>query len=580
MVLRLIPIILIFVGFLCQAEVPKPVLADKKSPCDGYLSQERQALQQGWFDNSLAAVQALSNFIGKQGVFTQPVMILTRGNSGSGKTWILQNGEHPTLKKLNLKTYLSANGEAGIINPDTIKALIQKQDGSSSSEAHEEGSEISTRVTEAALKRGLNVIVDKRFLWVDSVKKTVGEAKARGYRVIMFDIDAPLDTSIIRIGSREIGGSSPNVPFDPIEEGFVQARANRLAIATDASIDEYNLFGNGKLVAQRIGKSAVHVIEAALWKDLTRTPDSSELTSTQNLYRSLLDFLSQATSASFMRPYDVTLTQSPAPAVAAPKVQPEQNAVEYFYYQVYKTGDAQSHEKLGLELIKFFKRVYPLLKIKSEYVPEQPERSADFRLTVSSQDAVLMRRLLADAFWTPVPEVGGDGQISLTYSTRRIGKRPAGIAYVEYDDLHAFLPGEAPVDLAIAAKHFILFGAKLHSLPEMPPDARVEMRQRLRFSTPFADAHHNSGFHLKQISAAIFSAQVEHYQFKKGQSDKAKVCQAVLEANQYIACALAVQQNIPGFSFSGAAAEVTKVGPWLPKMVSILQDLERSAGCR
>jgi hypothetical protein len=203
---------------------------------------------------------------------------------------------------------------------------------------------------------------------------------------------------------------------------------------------------------------------------------------------------------------------------------------------------------------------------------------ADFQIQVSSDDSRLLRRLLHDSFWNPVPEVT-NGTLSLSYSTRRIGKRPAGVSYVEYDDLKAYLPGEAPVDFAAAAKHFILLGHQLKNLPEMPPNIELKMRIPVRFSTAFADAHHNRGFHVKHIAAATFAAQVEHYQLQIGQSPKEKVCDLVTEANEYLACALAVQQKIVGFEADGIAEELRKMESWVRKTLVILNDIKASAGC-
>lgn len=541
----------------------------------------RETLQNQWIENSLNQVEILSRFIQKQSQYTQPVLILTRGNSGSGKTWILQNGEIEFLKKLNLTAHFEKHGEDGIINPDTVKTWIQVHDNSSSQEAHEEGSMISKIVISKAIEAQMNMIVDKRFLTLDSILPLVTKAKNNNYRVLVIDVDAPIETSLFRVASRTLGGPSPSVPYDPIEEGFVEARANRLQIAYEPLIDEYRLFSAGQMIAERIGASPITVKKIKEWKNLTHTPQSDKLTTSERLYRSLLDYLSQTLPSNFMRPFDVKISESAQNFENhQPYIQPEQNALEYLFYQVYKTGDATSHEQLGLTVVIFLKRRYPQLNIDTTFVPEQPARTADFRITVTTDDSELLRLLLHDGFWKPVPQVSKSGDVSLNYSTRRIGKRPSSVAYVEYDELRAYLPGEAPLDLGLAAKHFILMGHLTQSLPNPSPDVRIEYTTRIRFSTPFADAHHNSGFHLRQIPAALFAAQVENYLMQKNKGTNEKVCAYTLEANQYIAVALAASQNNPAFRFVGTSDETSKISNWLNEQRTTLQALESTVPCK
>lgn len=552
-------------------------------PCIQALEKPAKtaAAQAQWKAETLKAIEALSHHIALQGLYKEPVMLLTRGNSGSGKSWILANGDHKVIQRLNLKSYFAAAGEAGINNPDSLKALIQKRDGSSSQEAHEEGSALSKEIVSAAIKQRLNVIVDKRFLTVDSISSTIKEAKRLGYRVIVLDVDADLDTSILRIGSREVGGSSPSVPFQPIAEGFIEARAHRTAIAQHEQIDEYYLFGNGRLVAERQGLN-FKIHDSTSWSSLTQKPDERSVSVSENLYASLLDFLSQTVSADVLRPYHVGLTSSLkiSSGPAEFRSHPEQNAVEYLYYQIYKTGDSQSHEKMGYYLKQFFSRVYPQVELRSEFVPEQPNRSADYRLLLTTTDADLARRLLHDGFWNPTLTENSDGRsLTLTYSTRRIGVRPSYIPYIDYDDVQAFLPGETAPDMGLAAKHFIISGSKLGKLKNGPPNVEIEIRANIRFTTPFASAHHSRGFHVRQLTAALFAAQVEHYQLKKGLSQKDKVCELLKEANQYAAVTQGALQNIPGLLLKAQPEQIAPLKTWIEKMINVASDVAQSAGC-
>lgn len=549
--------------------------------CQNLLAPDRAKLQQQWLDRSRLAVQKLSDHIARrEGTPDRPLLLLTRGNSGSGKSWILANGELPLLRNLKLKEYFSVAGQDGILNPDTIKQWIQQNDGSSSQNSHEEGSTLAKQLIAETIARGSNLIVDKRFLSLDSISDILSNAKKKSYRIVLLDVDATLDASVLRIGSREIGGQSPNVPFDSIQDGFVQSRKNRLSFVGSRDIDEYYLFSNGKLIARRLGENPVEIQILSEWKQLTTAPREEQMATDKNLYAALLNFLSQTLPNSFMRPYHAHLAAPPL-APAQVELYPEKAAVHYLYYQIYKTGDMNSHQLLGETLVRFFNRTYPDLKIQTSFVPEQTERMADYRITISSADSDLLRRLLHDSFWKPVVEVRTDGIVSLQYSTRRIGKRPAGVSYVDYDDLVSYMPGESAPDMGLAAKHFILFGEHQGTLPEMPPDVRAVAKVRVRFSTAFADAHHNSGFHLRQIPAALFAAQVEHYQLKKELSTEKQVCEYVKEAFQYLAWTELALQGNPAFQLIGSSSsELAKVDPWLRKQKSVLEALQSQVHCK
>jgi hypothetical protein len=95
-------------------------------------------------------------------------------------------------------------------------------------------------------------------------EEVLSRAKAAGYRTVMIDVDAGLETSAARVASRPIGERDPNVPWDAVKQGYRRARTERVRVAALSELDEYILIKTdgpkaGLVVAEkRNGKMTIH----------------------------------------------------------------------------------------------------------------------------------------------------------------------------------------------------------------------------------------------------------------------------------------------------------------------------------
>ncbi len=225
----------------------------------------------------------------------RPTLLLLRGNTASGKTTSLKKGGTPLLADLKADQYLEALKE-GAINPDQLKyQLMVETPGSTSSSVHEEGSNLADRVIDKALAEGLDFVIDKRFLSVSSVEPIARAAKAKGYRVLMLDVDVGLESSASRLLWREPGTSDPNVPFEAVAHGFKQARSEREAIAGLPLIDGYELVttdgAHSTLVASKTSGGPLTVRDPELWQKRTTVPPG-EVENAADRLRHVVDMLS------------------------------------------------------------------------------------------------------------------------------------------------------------------------------------------------------------------------------------------------------------------------------------------------
>lgn len=91
-----------------------------------------------------------------------------------------------------------------------------------------------------------SVVIDKRFYGPDDTEEMLRVAKRTGKQLRFVDIEAPLEISLLRILTREMGGEDPRVPFAAVAEAYTGIRRYREHLIkqamTDPSIASYNLF--------------------------------------------------------------------------------------------------------------------------------------------------------------------------------------------------------------------------------------------------------------------------------------------------------------------------------------------------
>lgn len=215
---------------------------------------ERRRLHQEIIDAELQKAKDLASRLDKN------VIYALRGNTAAGKTTALRS--NPLFSR--------AGNTEGAINPDTYKASLKAADAEPDGwqnvlhkQAHEEGSMLAKRIFETVQQtEDASMIIDKRLSKEKNIKELLDVAEASGKKLKFLDVDAPLETSLIRVLGREPGGADPLVPFDAVAGGFSEVRSNRLAMLDAAekndSIETYTLYAPGpdgkpKLVASKEG---------------------------------------------------------------------------------------------------------------------------------------------------------------------------------------------------------------------------------------------------------------------------------------------------------------------------------------
>lgn len=211
---------------------------------------EKRQFHEKLFAEAMDKVRENSKSFSPEAVDAERVVVIMRGNTAAGKSSTLRKAEAPSLRALNA----SPNGA---INPDDMKSIIRSQEKNgdkhsiSHDQAHSEGSMVAEKIIDQAFEENLNmVVIDKRFASVKDVTEVTNIAREKGYKVVIVDVDAELETSIARVHGGEALGRSyegrnpdlddPVVPVHRITEGYNDVVRDRSAVVGQA--DQYYLY--------------------------------------------------------------------------------------------------------------------------------------------------------------------------------------------------------------------------------------------------------------------------------------------------------------------------------------------------
>ncbi|MDB5181398.1 MAG: hypothetical protein JWP13_161 [Candidatus Saccharibacteria bacterium] len=186
---------------------------------------ERSALHADIIREQYALTRQLSERLND----TTPTIYALRGNTASGKSTMARR--HPQLVR-----GLDEQGElSGSINPDTYKNILKQHEAEEElqvvnhAQTHFEGSMIAWKIEGMIAPEASSVVIDRRLTTVGSINQI--ETRAREYwagkLIHLFDLEVPLEISLVRVLSRPVGGDAPNVPFDVVAEGFRDIRFSR-----------------------------------------------------------------------------------------------------------------------------------------------------------------------------------------------------------------------------------------------------------------------------------------------------------------------------------------------------------------
>lgn len=243
---------------------------------------ERRALQQQIIDQEYAKALALSARLGD----AEPTVYALRGNTAAGKTTATRNDEL-------FRRALDEQGQpSGAINPDTYKTGLKTSEAVAGrqaighDQAHEEGSMIARKISGKIADSESSMVIDKRMNKAKNITELIALAEKTGKGVKILDVDVPLETSLIRVLGRKIGGEDPTVPFDAVAEGFEGVRQNRAAlieqVVNNPKIKDYALYvadesGTSIKAAQKVNGEfmVIEGQEAAFQRAVSKSTEST-----------------------------------------------------------------------------------------------------------------------------------------------------------------------------------------------------------------------------------------------------------------------------------------------------------------
>ncbi len=247
---------------------------------------ERQQLHDELIANAIEDALAFDAAVG--GV---PTIYAMRGNTAAGKTRAIPGN----IVELEEATVLTDRCLRSSVNPDDFKLDLREADPDlplTSSQVHMESSILAQRFRAelAALDRTngepISMLIDQRLGTANDVRALEELAGETGRQLYVYDIDAPLEVSLVGVLDRTPGGPSPIPPFDIIAGGgFVPVRSHRSEVMrlfeNNPELGTYELYGttsDGRkvLVASVTdGQRAVH--HPAMYSSMNEANPSAEV---------------------------------------------------------------------------------------------------------------------------------------------------------------------------------------------------------------------------------------------------------------------------------------------------------------
>lgn len=213
--------------------------------------EERRLFHKEIVEDSIKRGVKLSERVKLASKDDQPKVFVVRGNIGAGKTTAMRN--HLVFKPL-LDEF---EEPAGVVSADRYKADIREDMGKGENDyaishyqCHRESWALAMRVQERLFSiPGLSMAFDERFAYMTRITELIGSAVRNGRKIVILDLDVPLEISIVRTLKRNPKGVDPCVPYDQIRNGFIQIRNSRFGleeIVDTTSEITYYLFSESK----------------------------------------------------------------------------------------------------------------------------------------------------------------------------------------------------------------------------------------------------------------------------------------------------------------------------------------------
>lgn len=250
-------------GSTDTSDAAAEIAAGKHNSLENYLDEngkllpEREAVHRQIIDKILE---------GKIPVEGQATMTMLGGGPASGKSSVM----NPDTSK---------DPHSTTIDPDALKEMLPgyaemaAKDSGAASFYHEESSALAKRLTEAALNRNLNVIIDGTGDGSPgSVQKKIDAAHAHGHRVeakyVSVDTDTAVERNAKRYEDAKAAGKNPRLVPDDVVRG-THAKVTDISVLKAAEFDYMEVWDNNggrgqqKLVATGGGGKGLTAVDRA-----------------------------------------------------------------------------------------------------------------------------------------------------------------------------------------------------------------------------------------------------------------------------------------------------------------------------
>ena len=215
---------------------------------------------------------AAKHFIETKALSTElPGLIATRANTAAGKSFLIKR-EYGRKRKREVK---------GVINPDDFKFLLKVSHCLLNTQVHDEGIHMFNLFMTEVVQKKLNYIVDTRLLEVAHLEaRLLKPAQAMAKDIFLWDIDVPLETSLLRVLLRSVLGKDPCPALNVIVDGFILMRKERnqiiARVRSENSVKKYTLLSNDQTTAVK-NSSSFTVNNCILYKEALRVPSTEEI---------------------------------------------------------------------------------------------------------------------------------------------------------------------------------------------------------------------------------------------------------------------------------------------------------------
>jgi len=176
----------------------------------------------------------------------------------------------------------------GAVNPDVFKPHLRSNERGklSSAQVHAESCILSDRLEDklrplkAPNGDPLSILVDKRLAQASIIEHYAAMAKDTERKVVLCDVDAPLEKSLMGVLERHPDGADPLPPYHAIGDGFSSVRSNRAAVIdkfiANPDLGSYQLYGTAfsgeKVKVATVEQGELTIEEPDMYADLITCP--------------------------------------------------------------------------------------------------------------------------------------------------------------------------------------------------------------------------------------------------------------------------------------------------------------------